>query len=255
MDISGQANQPPAVSAASRRRLIASVLLAAAAARVRADGALLITAVSKTGSSGVAARLLGEIYRRAGLQLQIEVLPAPRTSLMSLSGQADGDLMRIQSYGQNYPQLVRIDPAYYRVSVKAYSMPDRYVHVRTRDDLQHYALGAIRGMPYVAELSDKHPALTLTQNSSQMFRMLQAGRLDVVLSPTLSAQSAINSLQIRHVVASPELALFELHHYLHVRRKDLAPRIADVIRKMKAGGELERLTLQYEAAVGSEEAE
>jgi len=243
--------------AASRRDLILAFGLCALATGSRAQtaDALIIAAVGKTGGSGVAARLLTDIYRQAGLVLRVEVLPAPRASLMTLTGQMDGDLVRIQNYAQNHPQLVRIDPAYYRVSVKAYSMPDRYVNVRTRDDLQHYSLGAIRGMPYAAELSDKHPALTLTQNPVQMFRMLQAGRVDAVLSSTLAAQSAIATLQIKAVLASPELAHFELHHYLHARHKELVPRIAEVIRKMKMSGELERLIVLYEATAGSEEAE
>lgn len=261
MDIAGTsfagwACSPHRGMAASRRQLIASALLTLAVPCVRAAGdVLFIAAVSRTGGSGVAARLLGEIYRQAGLQLQIEVLPAPRASLMTLGGQTDGDLIRIHGYGQQHPQLLRVDPAYYRLSVKAYSLPERHVHVRTREDLHHYTLGVIRGMPYAEELSERHAALTLTQNSTQMFRMLQAGRLDVVLSGTVGAQSSIEKLHMKDVVASPELARHELHHYLHTRRKDLAPRIAEVIRRMKASGELERLILQYEAAAASEEAE
>ena len=239
-----------------RRRLLSTALLALVAPQGRAaQGPLAITAVGKSGGSGVAIRLLTEIYRQAGLALQIEVLPASRASMMSLAGQMDGDLIRIQNYGQNYPQLLRVDPAYYRVSVRAYSLIDRFALVRTREDLQHYSVGAIRGMPYANELTENHPALTLTQNSIQMFRMLQARRLDLVLSSSIAAQSSINKLRIKDVLESPELARFELHHYLHLRHKDLAPRIAEVIRKMKASGELERLILQYEAAAASAETE
>lgn len=238
---------------ASRRRLIGSALFALALPRARAADALLIAAVSGSGGSGVAARLLADIYRQAGLQLQIEVLPAPRAALMSLNGQMDGDLIRIPSYGQNYPQLVRVDPAYYRVSVRAYSLADHFVTVRSRDDLQHYTLGAIRGMPYANDLTENHPALTLTQNSLQMFRMLRAGRLELALSSSIAAQTSIEQLRLRDVVASPELARLELHHYLHVRRKELAGRIGETVRRMKASGELERLTVQYEAAVAASE--
>jgi len=244
-----------AAAALPRRELIKMSLLLLAAGQACAAEILAITAVSKSGGSGVAARLLGEIYRQAGLQFQLEVLPAPRAALMSLSGQMDGDLIRIPSYTQEHPQMVRVDPPYYRVSVRAYSMPDRFAHVRTREDLQHYSVGAIRGMPYAQELTENHPALTLAQNSLQMFRMLQARRLDLVLSSTLSAQSSIEQLRIKDVLISPELARFELHHCLHMRRKELAPRIGEVIRKMKANGELERLITQYEAAAASSETE
>ncbi|MBI3346406.1 MAG: transporter substrate-binding domain-containing protein [Burkholderiales bacterium] len=233
---------------AARRRLLVATLLGLTTRHSLAMETLLVTAVNRNGGSAVAARLLAEIYRRAGLGLQVEVLPAPRASLMALSDKADGELIRIASYGQTYPQLIRVDPAYYRVNVRGYSLPGRNASVQSRDDLKHYAVGSIRGMAYVQELTENHPALTLTQNPQQLFRMLAAGRLDVALCTTLAAQSALNTLGMKDLAVSPDLARFELHHYLHVRRKELVPLIADVVRRMKDSGELEQLTLQYEAA-------
>lgn len=255
MQMQAELGAGPVPPAMSRRELMAAGLLSLIACPLQAADSLTITTVSRSGGSGVAARLLAEIYRQAGLLLQLEVLPAPRAAMMSLSGQMDGDLIRIPSYGQDHPQLVRVDPAYYRLSVRAYSMPDRFVHVRTREDLQHYSVGVIRGMAYAQDLTVQHPALTLTQSSTQMFRMMQAGRLDLVLSSTLAAQVSIEQLRLKEVVVSPELARFELHHYLHLRRKDLAPRIGETIRRMKLSGELERLIVLYEATMAAVEIE
>lgn len=210
---------------------------------------LVITAVNKTGASAVAARLLGDIYRRAGLGLQIEVLPAPRASLMALSEKADGELIRIASYGQTYPQLIRVDPPFYRVSLRAYSLPGRNASVQTRDDLKHYSVASIRGMAYAQELTENHPALTLAQNPPQLLRMLLAGRIDVVVCSTLAAQSALNEVGRQELAVSPDLARYDLHHYLHVRRKELAARLGDQIRRLRDNGELEQLTVAYEAAV------
>ncbi len=233
----------------ARRRLLGAALLGLALPRdALALETLVVTAVNKSGSSAVAARLLAEIYRRAGLGLQIDVLPPARASLASQSDNTDGELIRIASYGQSYPQLLRIDPAYYRVNVRAYSLPARAASVQSRDDLKHYSLGSIRGMAYVQELTESHPALTLTQSPLQLFRMLAAGRLDLAVCTTLAAQSAMVGLGLKDLDASPDLARFDLHHYLHMRRKDLAPRIADVIRRMRDSGELEQLTQQFELA-------
>ena len=124
----------------------------------------------------------------------------------------------------------------------------------SRDDLRQYSLGSIRGMAYVQELTESHPALTPTQNPLQLFRMLAAGRLDLALCTTLAAQSAMVVLGLRDLDASPDLARFELHHYLHMRRKDLAPRIADVIRRMRDSGELEQLSQQFELAAARADA-
>lgn len=236
-----------------RRRLLAAALLGLAASRVQAMDTLTVTAVSKTGGSGVAGRLLTEIYRRAGTGLNIEVMPAARASLASQSDKADGELMRIAGYGQSHPLLVRVDPAFYRIGVRAYWLPTRGASVRSRDDLRHYAVGAIRGMAYAQEMTENHPALTLTPNVLQLFRMLMAGRIDVAVCSTLAAQSALQSLGGKEVDTSPELARFELHHYLHSRHRELAARLGEVTRRMKDRGELEQLTLEYEAAAAAAE--
>jgi len=76
--------------------------------------------------------------------------------------------------------------------------------------------------------------------------------VDVALCTVLAAQTALNSLGGKELEVSPELARFELHHYLHIRRKTLAPRIADVIRRMRDNGELEQLTVQFDAAATKE---
>ena len=56
-----------------RRLLAAAALLGLAASRdALALETLVVTAVSRSGGSGVAARLLAEIYRRAGLNLQVD---------------------------------------------------------------------------------------------------------------------------------------------------------------------------------------
>ncbi len=230
------------------RRAFLWALPGLASPQARASDTLTITAVSATGASGVAARLLTDIYRRAGIGLNITVLPAARASLVALSDQADGELMRIASYGQTYPQLLRVDPPFYRVSVRAYSVPARNASVRSREDLRHYSIGSLRGMPYVQDLTESHPALTLTQSPLQLFRMLLAGRVDLAVCTTLAARHALLSLGAPEVDASPELASFDLHHYLHVRRRDVAQRITDALRRMRDGGELAQLTAGYEAA-------
>jgi polar amino acid transport system substrate-binding protein len=102
-------------------------------------------------------------------------------------------------------------------------------------------------------MTENHPALTLTPNVLQLFRMLMAGRIDVAVCSTLAAQSALQSLGGKEVDTSPELARFELHHYLHSRHRELAARLGEVTRRMKDRGELEQLTLEYEAAAAAAE--
>lgn len=209
---------------------------------------LRISAVQKDAVSWVAARLLGEIYRQAGLALVVEPMPAPRAALLAANGEVDGELIRTRSHGEGKLQLLRVEPAYYRVQVQAFSLRARRIELRDRADLIRYKLAAVRGLSYVPELAPAHPALTLAQNSEQMFRMLQAGRVDLTLDSGLAARNVLERLGLREQVStSPELARYELFHYLHPRHRARAARIAEVIRKLRSSGELERLTDFYES--------
>lgn len=217
---------------------------------------LVVAAVNDSGGSQVAGKLLTEIYRRAGIDLKIQVLPSARAGLMAASGQLDGELIRVRNYGLDHPLLIRVDPAFYRVSVRAYTLVDRHIDIRSRADLMHYSIGAIRGMPYVKEFVGDHAQLSLTQRPVQMFRMLQAGRVDAVISTSISARSTIEQLQIGALVAaSPELGTLDLHHYLHVKHASIAARVSELIQKMKSSGELDRLTQQFEQLAPLSEAD
>lgn len=236
-----------------RRRISAALLLGAlpwppAGAQAPAPE-LRIAAVQKDALSWVAARLLTEIYRAAGLRLVIEPLPAIRAGMAALGGELDGELIRIRAYSQRHPQLLRVEPAYYRLSVQAYSLPTRRLRIASREDLRLYTLGAVRGLSYVPELTAGHPALTQAQNAEQLFRMLQAGRLDLVLESSVSAGYVLDRLALHDVTASPELAHYELYHYLHPRHRELLPRLSEAIRRLKASGELGQLSTYYESMV------
>jgi len=161
----------------TRRQLLLAVLSTATSVPARADSPLLITTGEKWGGGWVAAQLLTEVYRQAGLQLRIMPLPPSRANMMTFDGQSDGELIRLPSYGDDHPQLIRVDPAYYSVSVAAYSMPQRRVQVQTPGDLQAYSVGGIRGFMYVQRLLGEHRAATLVPNSEQMFRMLRPSHL------------------------------------------------------------------------------
>ena len=201
----------------------------------------------------VAQRLLDEIYRQSVLTLRTVLLPPARSSLDIQAGEIDGELIRTRAYGLQHPQLLRVEPAYYRITVHAFSLLTRRLQLRKRADLAPYSLGALRGVSYVPEIAAGHKALTLTQNSEQLLRMLQAGRVDVALDGLLSGLVTLARLGLADRVSiSAELGRFELFHYLRASQRHAAQRLGETIGRMRVSGELERLTKQHETAVLAE---
>jgi len=198
----------------------------------------------------VAQRLLGDVYRRAGLSLRLVSLPPARSILAIKTKQVDGEMMRIRSYGDQHPELLRVEPAFYRITVHAFSLLSRQIQVRRREDLLSYSLGVLRGVSYVPEIAAGHKALTLAQDNEQLLRMLQAQRIDLTLDGLLSGRVTLARLGLADTVnISAELGRFELFHYLRVDQRSAAQRLGSTIQRMRASGELERLTTQYESAL------
>jgi ABC-type amino acid transport substrate-binding protein len=210
---------------------------------------LRLSTVERNAVSWVAAQLMGDICREAGLGLRVQPMPASRASLMSTSGQLDGELIRISTYNQRYPQLLRVDPPFYQLSLVGFSLTQRQFSIQSKDDLKRYTLGMVRGLSSALDLTEGHPAVTLTLNPDLLLRMLQAGRFDVAIETLLGGLHARARLGPPEIQTSAELVRYDLHLFLHERHRDLLPRLGQATKSLRASGELERLTAFYEAKV------
>lgn len=231
------------------RILAAWPLAAAAQQQPGTRPALRIAAAWKDPTSWIAARLLEQLYQQCEQPLRIAPLPPSRASMEMNQGQVDGELVRVAAYAQGNPNLLRVEPSYYGIQVQGFSLPARSVNLRSVQDLQHYSVGGVRGVLYVQELTDSHPNVTLAQTAQQMFRMLQAGRIDVALIGRIAGRYAAERVGLREVLSSPDLARYELFHYLHVRHRRFAESLGSVIARQRSSGELARMTAALEAQV------
>ncbi|MBC8158609.1 MAG: hypothetical protein ISR44_03075 [Rhodospirillales bacterium] len=57
--------------------------------------------------------LYTEAFGRLGLEFEYQQLPARRASVLSDRGNVDGELSRVYSYGDNHPNLIRVEEPLY----------------------------------------------------------------------------------------------------------------------------------------------
>lgn len=208
---------------------------------------LTLAANEKLAVQWVASRMLKAIYAKAGLELQVVALPATRANLETVGGLRDGEVARIAAYGERNPTLLRVPTPYYYIATTAFSLKSRSAAVRSRADLVHYSVGAIRGVTHAQDITEGHPSVTLTPTAEQLFRMLQSGRFDLALDTRINGEYVVQRGGLRDIEISPDLARHDLFHFLHPRHAARVDAIDAVIRQMRASGELERLRLQAEA--------
>jgi polar amino acid transport system substrate-binding protein len=211
---------------------------------------LKLAANEKAVEQAVAVLLLKDIYARAGLSAAIEPLPAKRANLVTLEGGKDGETARITPYSDRNPPLIRVDPPYYYLNTGVFAKAGRKLKISGKTDLANYRVGVVRGVAHAERAIEGLTNVTVVNNYDQLYRMIEADRVDLVVDTTINGRAEIFVLGLRgkidHVA---DIAGYNLHNILHPRNTALAERIGAVIKAMQASGELDKLTKKYEEQV------
>lgn len=189
----------------------------------------------------VARDVLTTIYRRAGLALTTQALPPARANVVTLAGQTDGEVARIDAYFIKNPSLVKVEPSYHHLVITAFTRKDRQIVIRSREDLKQYRVGIVRGVVFATLATDGVAQREVTDSVEQLFRMLDAGRIDVAVDIGVNGRDLIQKLDLSSVNVAGELGRHGLYNVLTPANAALAPRIGTVIKAMNQSGELKRL--------------
>ena len=194
----------------------------------------------------VAAKLLTDIYKRAGLNAAIEPLPPARITILVLRDEIDGEVARIAPYFDKYPRLVKVEPAYYQLVTTAFAKSGRNISISSAEDLKNYRVGIIRGVAHAAIATEGVPNLTVTDSVAQLFRMLDKDRIDIAVDVNMNGQDTINRLGLKTIQPVGHLATRDFYNALIPSRSDLVLTISETIKAMKKNGELDKLARAYE---------
>lgn len=197
--------------------------------------------------------VIPEIYNKLGLTVDIAPRPGKRAQLEATTGEKDGEIMRIFTYGENNPTVVRVPTPYYYLETMAFVKEGSGVTVNSKEDLSNYKLVKVRGVKHTDNITKGLSNVHTIDSTDKMMKYLLAGRADVALTNTTDGLLALKKLGISNVkpVDKP-LAVLELYHYIHEGKADIVGKVDDAIKAMKASGELEAVIKQSEQKVISE---
>ena len=189
-----------------------------------------------------------EAFKRLGIPLEVDVMPTQRVSAMVDSGDVDGQFMRVRAYADAHPEQVRVDEPIYEVGFALWVSNPALTLSRLQDLAATSWIGAYkRGVELCQRaLSPLVPADRLFSVSSEDvgLRMLLSGRVDYYCEIDAALQSALYSPEFKDAKSvRPLLTVGDriiLYPYLSRKQADLAPRLATVLKAMKAEGLLER---------------
>lgn len=189
-----------------------------------------------------------EAFRRLGIPLEVDVMPTLRVSAMVDAGAVDGQFMRVAAYAGPHPDQVRVDEPIYEVGFAIWVNNPALTLQRLQDLTATSLIGVYRRGVELCERSllPLVPAERLSSVATENdgLRMLLTGRVDFFCENDASLQSALYSPEFKGVTSVRALLTFGdrimLYPYLARKNAELAPRLAAVLKAMKAEGLLER---------------
>jgi polar amino acid transport system substrate-binding protein len=189
-----------------------------------------------------------EAFKRLGVPLEVDQMPTQRVTAMVDSGAVDGQFMRVLAYADMHPEQVRVDEPIYEVGFALWVSNPALTLSRLQDLAATSWIGVYkRGVELCQRsLSPLVPAERVSSVATEEvgLRMLLTGRVDYYCEIDAALQSALYSPEFKGVTSvRPLLTIGDrivLYPYLYKKHAGLAPRLAAVLKEMKAEGLLER---------------
>jgi len=203
--------------------------------------------ISGLAEQEVAKKILPEIYKSLGIEINIESVPGERAKNLSTSGQKDGETLRIFSFGEKNPMLLRVPTAYSSLETMPFFIKGKNIVINSKKDLEKYNVVIVRGVQHTKDMTEGLTKVHVIDDSEQMMKFLESGRADVALTNTINGLKTLKKLNLTGVEHSPKpLDVLNLYHYIHEKNKDLVPKVDEAIKKMKNSGELKKLRDKHE---------
>lgn len=205
----------------------------------------LAKARGKVENNIVAMRVLEEAYQKIGYKIKIIEIPGKRSLAMSNRGELDGELHRIDKINIQYPNLIQIPVSIVSIPQSAFAKKD--IKIDGWESLRPYTIGLVRGYilaeRYTQGMKHLHPITTWEQG----FKMLDADRIDVIVSNKYRGFKLLRELNIQDIhPLDPPLAVTPMYHYLHIKHIKIVPQITLLLRAMRKEGRIETIISQVE---------
>lgn len=243
-----------------RLLLIAGLLTSAAPAISQTPAAPFLMAADTAPNTYVfrwISLIYGEAFKRLGVPLQISTYSLARRSALVNEGAIDGEVSRIYAYADAHPDLIRVEEPVMDFTFALFTAnPD--LHLKRLEELSDGTLTVEyrRGILMCENSLKKFVSgerLSNVTSTEQGVKKLVAGRTDVYCDIDVYVPEVLHSPDLRHVSAVRKLfniASVPTYPYLYKKHASLAPRLATVLKQMKAEGLLDKYPLQAQREMG-----
>lgn len=192
-------------------------------------------------NSIVAREILIEAYAKIGYRAEFPVYPPNRMIALLNTGEVDSLILAEASFASDYPGAIRIGTVIWNDELVAFSKSP--LPVRGWESLMPYRIGYISGMLIIERNLGPEYATFPVGNPIQLFKMLDAGRTDAVVTSRAVGELMISTLGLSGVSRMGKtLALVPNYHFLAKGHEDIARRLSVVLEDMEKTGRIAEIT-------------
>ncbi len=198
-----------------------------------------------------------EVFKRLGIKIEFRYYPKKRVSIEADAGNIDGEAGRIDAYAALHPNLIRVEESIFYSNFSAFTAKDSIPRLKGWESLKgtDYRVEYQRGT-IICE--DKLPKIIRKENLSdvteisQGLKKLISGRTDIFVDEESGVLTLLRTPEFKesriHLIGIIEPVIY--YPYLHKKHASLAPKIAEIIKAMKAEGLIEQYRIMVDKEFG-----
>lgn len=191
--------------------------------------------------SGFLDRVVAELFRRIGLQAEVQVYEASERAMLNAdAGIEDGMAMRIKGLEAQYPNLIRVPEKVIDNDFVAYSRRHAFP-TRNWEALAPHHVAHIIGWKVFEKNLGSRGEITRVRNAQQLFELLRQDRADVILYERWQGLWWSRQMAPDARLLEPPLASQEMFIYLHRKHAPLVGKVAAALAAMKQDGSYGRI--------------
>lgn len=210
-----------------------------------ANARLSIASIDGLAEQKIATQVALPIFKQAGIDVIISPMPAARANRELLMGRQDGNLLRIASFGNGKPNLIKVPTAYAKVNTYAYAKAERNIIINSVEDFKKYHIAVVRGVQTSMNFTTNMPHVHLLTSLEQAIDFVLKDRADIVITSNVSALLAFQKKQLVDMEPIFFVGQEPLYIFLHKKHKPNVKKLDRAIKNLQQLGVMDYLVTTH----------
>ncbi len=174
--------------------------------------------------------LLRDAFSEMGHTLIVTYLPGKRALVMSNAGYLDGEVARVATTSNSYPNLIKVPVAIgqFKATAITYQAPDVYENF---EQFKPYRLGILRGVIWSEKWTYNYSHI-YANNYNEMIRMLKVNRFAYAFGDHAIFTQIKKTTNDTFKILEPPIFQYNLYPFIHKSHAALIPDLVNALKQI-----------------------